>query len=631
MATTRETSGASARTEPANNARPVSPVQRPAGRGWLDRLPPLALASLYALLSIALAALPHLLNPGDYVGADNDDVMRLIEVRDLLAGQSWFDMVQPRLGLDGGTLMHWSRFIDLPIALLIRGFSLFLAPLQAEAAALAVWPLCLILPVFWGLALGGRNLGTRDTVSIACLLGLFFIVGTARFDPGAIDHHNVQIALVSLLTAMLLDPRRRAASHAIAGLCVALAMAVGAETAPLMAAACGCVALAWVWRGMARAAASFGLTLAAALGAAFFLTIPPSHYGMVTCDNLSIGFVSLGAAGGAMLAGAALTLSGRSRVVRAGALGAAAFVVLILARAIAPQCLADPLANLDPLLRRLWLDYVSEAQSLPALWYNAPELVPGAYAVGVIGVVACLVALVQRRRVEAHLTLLALLLIQLTVAAIQVRGGIFACFIALFPLSDALTHLRQTAQGKPHAPAFRASALRTVAFLGLFAASVPFVWSLIAISLTRNPGAITTSMRGADKAIRKSCIAPAALAPLQTEPVGRVSASVDLGTAILRYTDQRVLSAPYHRNQAGMLAQLRISMARPEDALALIRQAEVTLVLLCPGEGSDELLAREAPDGLSAALLAGRVPDYLTPVETVTESPIRLYRVRPIS
>ena len=639
MATNRETSSASARSpsglsrivrllHPAaggtavrlhSGARPV------AGRGgWAQRLPPVALASLFALAAIGLAALPHLFNPGDYVGADNDDVMRLVEVRDLLAGQGWFDMRQPRLGLDNGTLMHWSRFVDLPIALLIRGFSLILPPLQAEAAALAVWPLALILPVFWGLALGARSLGGRDTLPIACLLGLFFIAGTARFDPGAIDHHNVQIALVSLLMAMLLDPQRRARSHALAGLCVAMAMAIGAETAPLMAAACSCVAFAWAWHGrsMARAATSFGLTLTAGLGAAFFLTVPPSHYGVATCDNLSIAFTALGATGGMLLASAAVVLSDRSRFARAAGLGVAALAVLLLARTIAPQCLADPLADLDPLLRRLWLDYVSEAQSFGALLRNAPELIPGAYAVGVLGSLACVVALLQRHRVEAHLMLLAMLLVQLGVSLIQVRGGIFACFIALFPLSDATMRLRQASQGGPQAP------LKGLAYLVLFAASVPFLWSLLALSFTSRPGGLGTSLRGADKEIRQSCISPTALAPLQSEPVGRVSASVDLGTAILRYTHQRVLAAPYHRNQAGMLAQLQIGMAAPPVALALIRQAQVTIVLLCPGEGSDELLAREAPDGLSAALLAGRVPDYLTPVDTVTESPIRLYRVK---
>ncbi len=80
----------------------------------LSRLP--AAIAFYGILSILVLLLLNLPNATDYVGADNDDVMRLIEVRDLLGGQGWFDLMQYRLGLGDGTLMHWSRLIDLPLA-----------------------------------------------------------------------------------------------------------------------------------------------------------------------------------------------------------------------------------------------------------------------------------------------------------------------------------------------------------------------------------------------------------------------------------------------------------------------------------------------------------------------------------
>ena len=45
-----------------------------------------------------LAGLPTLADSG----LDNDSVMRLVTVRDLIAGQSWFDTTQYRMGLAGG-------------------------------------------------------------------------------------------------------------------------------------------------------------------------------------------------------------------------------------------------------------------------------------------------------------------------------------------------------------------------------------------------------------------------------------------------------------------------------------------------------------------------------------------------
>ena len=83
-----------------------------------------------------LVLVARFLMASDYVGRDNDDVMRLVQVRDLLAGQSWFDLTQARLGLEGGTLMHWSRLIDLPIAALISVFRPIVGTVQAETLAL---------------------------------------------------------------------------------------------------------------------------------------------------------------------------------------------------------------------------------------------------------------------------------------------------------------------------------------------------------------------------------------------------------------------------------------------------------------------------------------------------------------
>src|SRR3546814_1753462 len=52
--------------------------------------------------------------------SDTDDAMRMAQVRDLLAGQGWWDLTQYRVNpASGGVLMHWSRIVDAPLALAI--------------------------------------------------------------------------------------------------------------------------------------------------------------------------------------------------------------------------------------------------------------------------------------------------------------------------------------------------------------------------------------------------------------------------------------------------------------------------------------------------------------------------------
>ena len=67
--------------------------------------------------------------------------MRLLEVRDWLAGQSWFDVSQHRLNSPDGVPMHWSRLVDLPIAGTILLLATVLGTAAAEHAALVIVPL----------------------------------------------------------------------------------------------------------------------------------------------------------------------------------------------------------------------------------------------------------------------------------------------------------------------------------------------------------------------------------------------------------------------------------------------------------------------------------------------------------
>src|SRR5690349_3091496 len=91
------------------------------------------------VLSYLLAGL------GGAESLSTDDAMRLVEVRDFLAGQSWFDLTQHRLDPPGGVAMHWSRLIDVPLAVLIWVGETMLSPALTERIATTVWPVVLLL------------------------------------------------------------------------------------------------------------------------------------------------------------------------------------------------------------------------------------------------------------------------------------------------------------------------------------------------------------------------------------------------------------------------------------------------------------------------------------------------------
>lgn len=585
------------------------------------------------LVTFAIAAALMLLRwavvGGDYVGPDNDDTMRLIEVRDLIAGQGWFDTTQYRLGLEGGTLMHWSRLIDLPLANLIALLSHFLPIETAEAAALTIWPFTLLLALLYAVALAARRLGDSHTVFAAVVLTAIFAVSINRFSPGAIDHHNAQLVLLALAVAGLVEPRLSSRSFLVAGIATALAIAIGAETVPIMGVICAAVAAIWLVRGTAfkPAAQAFSIGLAATLTAVYFLTVSSSRYAVVVCDAYSTGFYALGAIGAGVLFALATTLSTRSLTARTMGLAGGAVVIGAAVLLIAPQCLQSPLAGLDPMLRSMWLDNVAEAQSALGVLRGSPELFVSQYLLPLGAVALALQAARRGANVQANLLLAALILAAYLISLVQVRGAVFANLIAVLVFAQFVgktrARLRVRPKGLKEAAAFCLSLLL----------ATQMTWALGGIAIAKGlAGVGIGEQRSEQSHVRAepelACRAKSQMAALAAEPTGVVSAVSNIGDDILRHTGHRVLSAPYHRNQGGMLTQLHIATEGADTARAFLEGAGVTLVVFCPADPEARQIVRRAPDGLYADLKAGKVPRYLDRVYGGPDAPMQIFRVR---
>lgn len=578
---------------------------------------------LTALVTALVLASLHLVNGIDYVGRDNDDVMRLVQIRDLMAGQNWFDLTQYRLGLEGGTPMHWSRLIDVPIANLIGMFSLFMDVGSAEAAALFVWPLLLLLPLFVGTACAANHLGGRHALLVALLLTALFAVAHQRFMPGSIDHHNVQLALMALVLAGVTDPRISRLWYSVAGVSAALAVAIGAETVPVIAVTGVAIAVLWAALGQRadRGTRAFGLTFGAVLTACFYSLVAPSAYQQVVCDGFSAGFYFLGTISGGVLFLLAAFFSNRSRPARFALLCGGGAVIALAIVLTAPHCLQSPLADLDPLLRTMWLDKVTEAQSIISQIRTKPATVGGHFAVPLLALIICAWQAIRSNKTPQYLVLMAVIGLAFGVSLVQIRGSIFANLLAIIPFAALIGEKRAAlhATGKPGLGL-------ALQFITLVLVSVQIVWSLAGSLVFDGVASAGTPVTNTTRPA-ESCASQTGLARLAAEPAGVVSAVSNIGSDILRFTPHRVLTAPYHRNQGGMLTQLHIAMASEQEAEAFLRGAGVTLVAFCRTDPEAIGLARGYENSFYAALMAGRVPDYLQRVAGT--GAVELFRVLP--
>ncbi len=80
---------------------------------------------------------------------DADDATRLVEVRALLHGRPWFDLVEPRFAPPMGLNVHWSRLVDAPIALLLSVFSFLFGTQTGELLMRSFWPVAVFAPAAW--------------------------------------------------------------------------------------------------------------------------------------------------------------------------------------------------------------------------------------------------------------------------------------------------------------------------------------------------------------------------------------------------------------------------------------------------------------------------------------------------
>jgi hypothetical protein len=595
-------------SELVSTSRPFPKEWRSGNAGIL-----ITLLGLAATLAIGFPAI----KTGVFDAMSTDDAMRLVEVRDLINGQGWFDLWQYRLD-PPGVLMHWSRVIDLPLTVSILLLKPLIGMHNAEAVTLFLWPL-LLFAVALGLVVAIARQASDGAVTsqlAAAVLAVLAAPALVHFRPSGIDHHNAQIDLLLALILFALQIERSAVKAALAGLAASLSLAIGVEMLPAIAAIGVAVVMLFIWRGaaVARQVAAFAMALAASSLLLALGLLPLPALASPVCDSLGGPLLLLTIGGGAGLT----VMVGIDRYCSALwlrlATATASAVALIGAFAwLFAGCIAPPYAFLDPLVVSLWLDRVQETMSVATMFRIAPEEVPGFYAFPLIALGIAVAALIRsnsRDRFRWMLGIAALAAL-ISVSVWEMRGTAGASMVA--------------------APIFAAGAVALWPSLamGRNLVLLAFVVSPAAFATLRTPLKPLTDLIFTPQTI---FIAPDAsrcrlsdVAALRQLPRGRVMAPVDLGPAILAETGHDVFAGPYHRNNDGNLAMLQLMLASPPVARQMVSDRNVDYVVTCRTDPNRNIIER-APDGLEARLARGETPAFLEPIDLGPAARISAWR-----
>ena len=579
---------------------------------------------LLCLAGALALAIPGL-RSGLFDAMSTDDAMRLVEVRDLLAGQSWYDLTQHRLDPPSGSLGHWSRLVDAPLATLI----LLLRPLMGDAAAeqvlLVLWPTLLLAGLLMAvakiavrLANGARAADLQLAAMITAALGGPALI---HFRSGAIDHHNVQIVLVLCFLFFAAGLESSMRSAVLAGLTAVTSLAVGLEMLPAIGAGCVLVFFLAAWRGSAVASqtAAFGASLIGSSALFAAMLLPRNSIAAPVYDAFGGPVLMLLVGGGfslVVVSAVAQRLHGRAPRVMASV--AAGTLLMVVFHTTFPDAIASPYAAVDPLVATFWLDRVSETMSIRMMLVLEPEKIPGVYGFSLLALLLAVVVVgrgpgdVRYRWILSAGILAALFAVGLW----QMRGAAAATAVAAPVFAASLAILWPNGARQRW---LLAGLLVSPAVLALAGPAMRPLLDLV------HPQ--TRTIAHQDHA--STCRGVSSLAPLAKLPPGRIVAPIDLGPGILAATQHSVFAAPYHRNNDGNLVMIRTMMASPDDAHRILRDHQVDYVVLCRGSLELMELMDMAPDGLAARLERGNAPDFLQLLEFGPAGHLRAWRIRP--
>jgi hypothetical protein len=555
---------------------------------------------------------------------DTDDAMRLQTVRDLIAGQGWWDHVQHRLNAPFGAEIHWWHAIDAAIA----GIILVLRPFAgtgAETLALYLWPMLLL---FLLLALSGRlayALGGREAMLPALILPLVSPAVLTEFSPGRIDHHSIQILLTLLMAWATVETIARPRFAILAALGAALSFAVGIEGLPSVASAILGMALIWVAKPeRAQAMRAFGLTFGLGGIAVLVDQYPPERWFEPACDEISIVYTAFAVGVGAILVVLSWLPLGAARPWQRLALGGAlaAGLALLLAKTF-PLCLKGPYAALDPWLVQNWLDHISEAKPVWQSFAAAPIFTLGVAAPPLLGlaVVAARLLRGEPQKRGEWLLLGLFLLFAVVVMCAQIRGARLAMPLAL-PAAGWLVAMarRRYLMGRR-----LSGALGMVAsWLGFAGFVLGLIATVATLPFDKAEAAAPANAAGNSD----SCLMPEAFRTLAALPPARVMTPVDLGSHVLVHTPHAVVAAPYHRDQAGVRDAYRFFNDPLPEAHRVLLDRGVTLVAICPAMPEVRGLPSATPDSFARLYAEGRLPDWLVPVSPAGDV-LKVFRVLP--
>jgi hypothetical protein len=542
-----------------------------------------------------------------------DSYMRLNRVLECGGGPGCPGGLFPRSNAPFGEVLHWPLLQDWLLMGIAAPFQLFLPPKAAlETAGYLLGPILqigAIAAVLWA----SRPLvaGRAWILSGVFLTTQLWVL--QAFAPSRPDHHGLQalfflLAVAGAIRLLVRGPGR--VEEAVTGLGVAGGLWVSVEglatvTVPLLV-----LGLRWIGTGerlwvLVNARVSSWCVLL--LGVAVLVDGPQAGRLAAVYDRISVVHL-IGFAGAALFwwgihaVGVGRT-AGRRLMWCSGGLA-----LLVSGLSVPfPGLIRGPLADVDSRIVPIWLDHVAEYVTLP-------ESGPRVLVMGIGSLVLALPTAWMAYRREGPgvrwgwgLILGAMMWFGALGLFHGARWAYYVSLLVPIPyawLTSRVFSVAGTARSK------MAKAAAEVGVVAVLALGIP-----LAVALS-GPG--TTPATSTD-AFAVACPERELHRVLAAASPGRPGAAMLAplwwGPEIIYRTRLDVISTPYHRNHAGILASRDMMLAQDEDgALRRLEARGIEYVLICRGQEWSPALDEVLDGSLFGRLQRDDPPAFLEPV-----------------
>jgi hypothetical protein len=585
--------------------------------------PPFRGLGVWAWLFVAWCFLMNLSGPlynGLY--ADSDDMMHLVRAMDLLGGQGWFDPVMYRLAPPQGTEMHFSRILDVPLALLMAPIHWLSGSWSlAGRVAAIVWPMFL-LPFYFKSV---RSLASFFmTAEWAGLTAVFTLLATPvlfQFSPGRVDHHAPVLLLFGVVFAGILRWMEKPQSPKLAvwiGFGFALMLALALESLPWVFLLFGWCVLWLMIKGQAyaRSAVVMSASFLLGTGGCLLALTGADNVLRLSLDSYSGFYLFLAGVTALWMVAVAVASLSSSVVVRfLVGIGVGAGLSFLLFWFI-PAFALGPLGGVPPRIYELIFAHISEGIPLVQYIVTDPRnLVTALYPL--LGVAVCYYFIRKSdQKSMPRWTLLFLLLLAANGLMLfyQLRFVVMASFLGIVPM---------TAMGKELWLKINASASvhRKKLTKGIALTILGPLLAVFAPAFVEGRPLIAGTVFFPTQRARTDHCLNMVVGQLLSDPswLGSkqhtIMNTISEGSPLLLMTPHAVMAAPYHRNALGIESSLDFfSATDDEQAKDILYRTGADLVVMCASVPSIYRSKEQDKLSLAQRLAAGQVPVWLSPV-----------------